>query len=104
MKLILEVPSITFNVHVHGVLDPRLDEVLNRLQGLKIQGEQFNIMRSEAEAAIIAKFNTATNLIAAKIQALITQNAEDAQLNTELNAIADGLLALGANGEPPVLP
>ena len=56
---------------------------------------------SSAEAQLISRFNDATNSIAAKIQGLINDPPDDAEFNTQLSAIAAGLEALGANGEPP---
>ncbi len=56
---------------------------------------------SAAEQAIIDRFNAATSALAAKIQALIDNPPDDAELNAQLGSIAAGLEAMGQNGTVP---
>ncbi len=57
---------------------------------------------SVAEQAIVDRFNAATTKISDKIDALIANSAnlDDAEFNKQLQAIADGLDALGAPNTP----
>lgn len=57
---------------------------------------------SAAETKLVERFNTATNAIAERIRNLINNPpADDAEFNAQLESIAAGLEALGADGQPP---
>lgn len=78
-------------------------DILSRLNDLKHQGEILRMALSAAELALIERFNTATNAIAAKINDLINNRPEDDEdFNAQLRDLAAGLEALGAGGTPPV--
>ncbi len=84
------------HVHVDGT---NLVELITNAK------EEILMALSTAEQNLIDQFNTATNAIAAKIQSLIDNPpTDDTEFNTQLQAIADGLTALGAGGQPPPPP
>lgn len=59
---------------------------------------------STAEQALLQRFDAATSALAAKIQELIDNPPDDAEFDTRLAAIADGLEAMGKTVPPPVTP
>ena len=85
------------HVTIQVIESEKLDEILALV---KQQGDRIIMALSTAEQAIVDRFNTATSAIAAKIQALIDNPPDDAELNTKLQEIASGLEALGAPGTP----
>lgn len=108
---------MTLNIHTHGSIhihnhhdstafNERLDELITDLEVLA-QQSQSNQRRkkrmplSDAEQALIERFNLATSAVAQRIKDLVANPpANDAEFNTQLTSIADGLDALGKPGEP----
>lgn len=101
---------MNFNINIHvNEHENRCDflEVLGGIAGaLEALAPQSNkekkrMALSTAEQAIVDRFNTATTAIANRIRDLIANPpADDAEFNSVLSGIADGLDALGAPATP----
>lgn len=91
-----------------GEFHRRLNVLLDELESLgakptgsRSTGERrMKTMPSTAEQAIIDRFNTATNVVAARIRELVSNPPDDTEFNAQLESIASGLEALGAPGTP----
>lgn len=66
---------IEVNVHIQGFTDPRLDQILNLLSGLKAQGESNMALTSEAVEAVTDVQGKVASLIA------LVQALHDAVIN-----------------------